>query len=157
MNLSAKELGGLGEMLFCTEAIRRGFIVSKPLIDTRKYDVVIDNRQGGLFRIQIKSTAKPDAMDGSYKFNISSGRDKKVKYTPDDIDFIVCVSADKGLFFVMPAEEIRGRLTIRMYPDKPSSATYNYLGAWDSFFLKRSNCSEQSSFSKGLIEDGQFS
>lgn len=139
MNLSAKELGGLGEMLFCTEAIRRGFIISKPLIDTRKYDVVLDNRHGSLFRVQIKASAKPVAMDGSYKFNLGSGAKKKVKYTADDIDFIVCIGVDKNYFFIMPVADVNDRVTARMYPDKPSSATYNYLGAWDSFLFGESD------------------
>ena len=135
-NLDNKEVGGIGELMFSTEALKRGFIVSKPLIDTRKYDLVLDNRQGRLIRVQVKTTVvNPDAREGSFKFNIGHGRTGKKTYTNDNIDFLACYALHENTFFIIPVAAVRGQVTVRINSNNPDSKFLRYKEAWDLLFV----------------------
>lgn len=135
-NLENKEVGGIGELIFSTAALKKGFIVSKPLLDTRKYDLVLDNRQGRLLRVQIKTTAiSSDATDGSFKFNISHGRKGKEAYTTNDIDFFVCYAYKAETFYIIPVSATQGQTTVRINENNSESKFTKYREAWDLFFV----------------------
>ena len=48
--------GDLGELILTTELVSRGLVVSIPFGSSHHYDLVVENREGELLKVQVKST-----------------------------------------------------------------------------------------------------
>lgn len=92
-------LGCYAETLFSTECIKRGIIVSKPLLDSSPYDVIVDN-QIGLFKVQVKFTSKvPDGNHTSVQISL---KNSIKQYTIEAVDYFAIYSSYWGGFFIIP-------------------------------------------------------
>ena len=110
-----KHRGDTNELRFMLLYHELGYTISKPIGDNAKYDVIVDNGIN-LERIQIKSTTRKDIHKGSdaYSCLVCHGSASKIKYTKNDIDFIVVYVIPEKTWYKIPVEEIKGK-NVRLY------------------------------------------
>lgn len=87
--------GDYGESSFMTEAIKRGYVVSKPFGAAEFYDIVLDNGTS-LFKIQVKAAngyKKKDSKRLEYRF---------YDLIPIGYDFAVLFNIDTSDFYIIP-------------------------------------------------------
>jgi len=111
---NAKHIGDLAEMDFMLQAASRGFPVAKPFGDNEHYDVMVDAGTR-IWRVQVKTAA----FYRNHAFAVRShwsGYRHVAPYTPADIDFLAAFIRGLRIWYLIPAKEIRGRLTLNLYP-----------------------------------------
>jgi hypothetical protein len=90
-------IGCYGETLFFAECIKRGFSVSKPLLDSSPYDCIVDTHKA-LYKVQIKSTGKaPNDGDPNIKTPLQNN---KVEYSMGLVDYFAVYSTYYNGFFI---------------------------------------------------------
>ena len=111
------ELTELKCQMFCLE---RGFIVSKPIVDNARYDLLLDYNNK-FYRIQIKTSRWMSEEHEGIVFNCKSqhsiaGGNKIMKYTPEEVDFFM--TEFKGEFYLIPCEKAKSEMRLRFKPTK---------------------------------------
>ena len=92
------ELTELKCQMFCLE---RGFIVSKPIVDNARYDLLLDYNNK-FYRIQIKhSTEKENSFLVRTRYDVrDNGRVRKETYKSEDVDYFM--TEFNGVFYMFP-------------------------------------------------------
>lgn len=96
-------IGNYAELVFIAECIKRGYIVSIPMIQKPTYDCIVETDKG-IYKIQVKSTTRKQSKYGSYKIRAS----KKQKgnlfayYEVEEIDFMAFYIWELHGFFIIP-------------------------------------------------------
>ena len=111
------ELTELKCQMFCLE---RGFIVSKPIVDNARYDLLLDYNNK-FYRIQIKTSRWMSEEHEGIVFNCKSqhsiaGGNKIMKYTPEEVDFFM--TEFEGEFYLIPCEKVKSEMRLRFKPTK---------------------------------------
>ena len=118
--MNTRTIGELTELkcqIFCLE---KGYIVSKPIVDNARYDLLLDYN-GKFYRIQIKTSRWMSEDHEGIIFNCKSqhsisGGNKIMKYTPDEIDFFMTEFENK--FYLVPCENAKNEMRLRFKPTK---------------------------------------
>lgn len=119
--LNTVSLGDCGESYAIMQFIKKGAIVSKPLTNNVRYDLLVEINNK-IYRVQVKTTTS--IKDGKMEFatkttNYVKGHWKSVAYSINEIDlfFLYCLENNWcGLF--IPKDTIPQSLTIRLIPPK---------------------------------------
>lgn len=111
------ELTELKCQMFCLE---KGFIISKPIVDNARYDLLLDYNNK-IYRIQIKTSRWMSEEHEGIIFNCKSqhsvsGGNKIMKYTPDEIDFFM--TEFEGEFYLVPCNKAKSEMRLRFKPTK---------------------------------------
>ena len=110
MLLNQKQIYGITtELIVAQKFIEKGFIVSIPLGNTSRYDMIVDTDKER-YRVQVKHASLND--NGSYTINTSNNVSTTTQrytkhYTKDDVDFIASVVEDQ--LVIIPVEEIENK------------------------------------------------
>lgn len=132
-DLPVKTLGSVAELKFQYEALRRGLQVSVPITDNLKYDVIIANDRGKVFRVQIKSCQNVEKKHlQNYRFNTSSGATGKLKYSVEDVDIFALYIFPLDLFYFIPIKQITG-ISTRVNPADKNHRYEIYRDFWRTF------------------------
>lgn len=132
--MNSKQLNGTkSELLAEYFLINQGYIVSKPINDFLEYDFVIDDRNGNLYKIQVKTVYFDNNKQrwlGSCVTSHIRGNGRRVnkKYTNQSFDFGVFICADYNSIYMIPISLIAGRRSITFYPngkDNKSNTRYS--------------------------------
>ena len=108
--------GCVAEYTFGVECLKRGIIVSFPILDSCVYDCIADTGKD-IFRIQIKSTGKKKEKNRS-----TIQANWHTIYSKKDVDyFAVWVDAYKGFFIF----ENIGQQSIRLNLENDNSKFFN--------------------------------
>jgi len=109
--------GCFAEQLFAVECLKRGIIVSYPIIDSSPYDCIAD-KENKLYKIQVKYSGK-----GYLNHRKTVQCNWHLSYTKQDVDyFAVYVEMFKG-FFIFPNNGIQK--CIRVSPTNANSKYFN--------------------------------
>ena len=132
---SNKALGTIWEYQFFTKALELGHGLYVPAGDNLPVDCVIGSN-GGLKRVQIKGTArnqKDNAGFGRYKIIAGTGQSSKKPIDCNEVDIIAVYLNNADTWYIVPCEELNGKVALWFYPDNPDSkAKYEkYKEAWD--------------------------
>lgn len=90
-------IGCYGELLFFSECIKRGYSISKPVLDSSPYDCIVDNNES-LFKVQIKSSGK-EPRDGEPNVQVPIQNNKR-EYSSDLVDYFAIYSTYYNGFFI---------------------------------------------------------
>ena len=97
-------------------------------------DSGIDLILGNGKRLQVKSSMKADATY-SYTFNFKSYHKKEGYYIPHnlkEVDYIVLWAVNDDVFFIIPSEIIRSKLSVKMWTDTHRETKYTkFRGRWE--------------------------
>ena len=124
------QIGIAGEHLVCADLITKGhhtYLSDQGL----PYDVVADIN-GKLYKIQVKTTAKPRAIPQrktytpAYLFWIKrKGKNGNRIYTETDYDFMALVALDKKIVGYVPFNNVKG--TMHLNEEKLQALTFEHL------------------------------
>jgi len=116
--------GEWAELRFMARAAEQGLNVSKPWGETAHYDFAVE--EGGHFvRVQVKSTMFKDR--GGYSCTVRGWRGP---YVGDVFDFVAAYLILEDLWYIIPAEMIRGQGSVAIYPQLKNSKYAPYKEAW---------------------------
>ena len=101
--------GDVGEARAIYEYVKMGYVVSKPINDKAKYDLIIDT-DDGLKRVQVKTSSREPTQSGGYQVKIDSGyanHNESVSKGREDGDYdILFILLHTGDAWSIPVEEI---------------------------------------------------
>jgi len=120
----AKLRGEWAELCFLIKATEKGFRVSKPWGETGRYDFAVEH-EAHFVRVQVKSTMFKDR--GGYSCSVRGCRGPN---KGDPFDFVAAYLIPKNLWYIIPAEKIRGQGSIALYPNLKKSKYGPYKEAW---------------------------
>lgn len=105
-------------------AAEQGLQVTKPWGETARYDFGVED--GGRFvRVQVKSTMFKDR--GGYSCSV---RGSCGVYQEDVFDLVAVYVIPEDLWYIIPAEKIRGQGSVAIYPKLKRSKYDCYKEAW---------------------------
>lgn len=116
-------VGDIGESVAIAAFTKAGLVVSKPLSNNAKYDLIIE-LNNKLYKVQVKSTnsIKNDKMYFATKTtNYSKGSWSSNTYTKEDVDifFLYCLENDwAGLFFIEDSTSAPINITLHLATPK---------------------------------------
>jgi len=112
-------IGCYGETLFFAECIKRGYNVSKPILDSSVYDCIVDTHSG-LYKVQIKSTGKePREEDPNIQIALQNN---KKDYSIDLVDYFAVYSTYYNGFFIFKNQ------------GDMQSIRFSLTGKWKDYF-----------------------
>ena len=106
-------------------AAEYGLQVSKPWGETAHYDFAVEHN-GHFVRVQVKSTMFRDR--GGYSCTVRGCRGP---YVGDVFDFLAAYLIPEDIWYIIPAEMIRGQGSIALYPRLKKSKYGRYREAWE--------------------------
>jgi len=114
--------GDIAELKFAAICMELGYVVSKPMTQDAKYDLIVDI-DDCLFKIQVKSTSYQNTGNSRYYFNcMVCTRDLggKRMYMTNEVDFFAVYVSPYNAWYLIPIDEITSK-TIKLYPQKDLS------------------------------------
>lgn len=129
MNISTQFKGTITELKVATYLLEQGYIVSQPLVQDSKYDLIIDVHNK-LIRLQVKTARRhPKNKGESIVFNCRSTTNnvreyKQRYYSTEEVDFFATYW--DGYVFLIPINECSAEKTLWLEKPKQSSSTYAY-------------------------------
>jgi hypothetical protein len=117
--------GEWAELCFMVRAAEHGLHVSKPWGETSHYDFAVEY-DGHFVRVQVKSTMFKDR--GGYSCSV---RGSAGPYEGDPFDFVAVYLIPEDLWYIIPAEEIRGQGSVAIYPRLKNAKYGGYKEAWE--------------------------
>ena len=134
-----KRSGAVYEYKFFAKAMDKGLEVFVPAGDHLPQDCHVVNKDGVIFRVQVKGTGL--AVDEGVKrkiprFRLSTFTGTKV-HSPincNDVDVVVGYVAPLDLFYIIPCQLLNGTTTW-VYPNDPKTKSFTeiYREKWDVF------------------------
>ena len=97
MMLSSHFIGEISEQIAALAFLKLGYMVSKPLVQSSKYDFIVEINHN-LYKIQVKTGQLKEESYILFATSTSHTNTKKtinLTYTSDDVDFFVVVCEDK--------------------------------------------------------------
>ena len=114
-----KSIGELSELIVATALARAGYLISLPIGENSRYDMIID-KDGELSRVQVKTGR---VRNGAILFNTYSSHyhrnDGACKSYTDQIDFFgVCCHELKSVYLIPIADTAPRSGSLRVRPTK---------------------------------------
>jgi hypothetical protein len=117
-------LGQIAEQKFTVGAVENGFRVCRPITHDSPYDFIIE-KEGILFRIQVKSTSR-EPYGGKKTYQVSINRD----YEQSAFDYYAIFVGAIGLFHLVPKALITTK-TIHFRLNRSECKFGGYRDNWE--------------------------
>lgn len=104
-----------------------GMGVSKPLGDSRRYDVLVE-AGGRILRVQVKSTLYK-RRGNEYSLNVMGPQRKP--YMAGTVDFFAVYLIPEDEWYIIPYEALGEKLTLHFSPRGGRQKYARYREAWD--------------------------
>ena len=95
--MNTVSIGDIGEAMAIADFTKAGFVVSAPLSNNARYDLIIDNGEK-IYRVQVKTTesVKDEKMIFATKTtNYSKGNWKSTRYSINEVDIFYLYCLEK--------------------------------------------------------------
>jgi hypothetical protein len=123
-----QQRGEWAELYFMMQAAGLGMKVSRPFAASSQYDVGVE-RQLGVLRVQVKSTAYKRTDENSYNVNVIGARKKR--YAPGTVDFFAVLLIPIDSWYIIPYEVIAGmNVSLSFTPENVQQKYLRYREAW---------------------------
>ncbi|HZC23124.1 MAG TPA: group I intron-associated PD-(D/E)XK endonuclease [Candidatus Binatia bacterium] len=122
-----KERGEWAELCFMAKAAGLGMGVSRPLGESRRYDVLVE-AGGRILRVQVKSTIYR-RRGNSYSLNVMGPGRKG--YKKGTVDFFAVYLIPEDEWYIIPYEVLGKKLTVHFCPGGGRQKYAQYREAWD--------------------------
>jgi hypothetical protein len=120
-----KRRGEWAELRFMAMAAEHGLQVTKPWGEMARYDFAVEY-EGQFWRVQVKSTMFLDR--GGYTVTVRDSHGGP--YAGDPFDFVAAYVIPEDIWYIIPAERIRGQGNVGLYPWLKKSKYGEYKEAW---------------------------
>jgi hypothetical protein len=121
-----KERGEWAELCFMAKAAGMGMLVSKPLDDSCRYDVLVE-AGGRILRVQVKSTIYR-RREGEYSLNVMGPGRKRYKKGTVDFFAVYLIPVDE--WYIIPYKALRKTLTLHFRSVGGRQKYRRYREAW---------------------------
>ena len=122
-----KERGEWAELCFMAKAAGQGLSVSKPLGDSRRYDVLVEAGRR-IARVQVKSTIYCRRRN-EYSLNVMGPGRKR--YQEGTVDFFAVYLIRLDEWYIIPYAALGKKLTLHLVPGGGRRKYGKYREAWD--------------------------
>jgi PD-(D/E)XK endonuclease len=120
--------GEWAELEFMARAAERGLRVSKPYGNSGRYDVVVENDKGRLWRVQVKSTLYW-RRNREYSLNVLGP--KRTPYRDGDIDFLAILLVPLRTWYIIPFAATRRCFSLHFTAHSKRHKWRKYREAWE--------------------------
>src|SRR3954464_809706 len=121
-----KERGEWVELCFMAKAAGLGIAVSKPMGESRRYDVLVE-AGGRIARVQVKSTIYCRRRN-EYSLNVMGPGRKSYKEGTVDFFAVYLIPVDE--WYIIPYKGLGKKLTLHFRPDGGRQKYRKYREAW---------------------------
>lgn len=128
--LNTRDRGEFSELKFSMIAIEMGLRISKPIFSGLPYDFIVD-KDGSLFKIQIKSTA--NFQNKKYSANLAHGNKLKKEYCPKEVDCFGVHIVPLDLWYIFSIHDTVNKAHFSTNPEDPKDHYYKYINNWSLF------------------------
>ena len=136
--MNTNQIGDIGEAIAIAEFTKAGAIVSKPLSDNARYDLIIE-WNNKLYKVQVKTTQSSNEntkmIFATKTTNYTKGHWKSTAYESGEVDlfFLYCLENNWfGLWNVTNLKEIKSSLTLRFcLPKTGQKSNINLIEDYD--------------------------
>ena len=134
MTSNMKRRGSQYEAAFVTQALKRGLDILEPYGDYMPYDVMVQNADGRIQRIQVKGTNSPIKGKPGYKILAASGNIKKVALSPEKVDVLAAYVEPEDTWYLIPVVKLNGNMSVYLNPNTKLNGRYEvWKEAWNVF------------------------
>ena len=132
MNL--KRRGSQYEAAFATQALKRGLDILEPYGDYMPYDVMVQNGDGRIVRVQVKGTGNQIKNKPGYKVIAATGNATKTPINPDEVDVLAAYVEPEDTWYVIPVVKLKGNVSVYLNPNTKRNGRYEvWKEAWNVF------------------------
>ena len=132
MNL--KRRGSQYEAAFATQALKRGLDILAPYGDYMPYDVMVQNGDGRILRVQVKGTGNQIKNKPGYKVIAATGNATKTPINPDEVDVLAAYVEPEDTWYVIPVVKLKGNVSVYLNPNTKRNGRYEvWKEAWNVF------------------------
>ena len=132
MNL--KRRGRQYEAAFATQALKRGLDILEPYGDYMPYDVMVQNGDGRILRVQVKGTGNQIKNKPGYKVIAATGNSTKTPINPDEVDVLAAYVEPEDTWYVIPVVKLKGNVSVYLNPNTKRNGRYEvWKEAWNVF------------------------
>jgi len=131
---NTKRRGSQYEAAFVTQALKRGLDILEPYGDYMPYDVMVQNADGRIQRVQVKGTSTRIKGKPGYKVIAAHGNTTKVPINPDEVDVLAAYIEPEDCWYLIPLRKIDGGVSVYLNPNSKVNAKYEvWKEAWNVF------------------------
>jgi PD-(D/E)XK nuclease superfamily protein len=123
---NGKRRGEWAELVFAARGMREGLALLRPWGESSGYDFVVDQQNGRIVRVQVKSTVFREGTGYS-----CSMKDSKGPYKKNSFEFVAAYVIPEDVWFIIPEKKVRGKWSVGLYPNLEVSKYGEYKEAWD--------------------------
>ena len=135
--------GEWAESVFMEHATEHGLAVSKPWGEMNSYDFVV-GKSGRFVSVQVKSTTAE--LEDGY---ICTVRGAHKAYRAGSFDFLAAYVVPADAWYIIPAELIRGKESLTLYPNSKKAKYEKYREAWHLLKEAAGSCADRASQEAG--------
>ena len=132
--MNPKRRGSQYESAFVTQALKRGLDILEPYGDYMPYDVMVQNADGRIQRVQVKGTNSQIKNKPGYKVIAASGNATKTPINSDEVDVLAAYVEPEDTWYVTPVKKLTGHVSVYLNPNTKQNGRYEvWKEAWNVF------------------------
>ena len=132
--MNPKRRGSQYESAFVTQALKRGLDILEPYGDYMPYDVMVQNADGRIQRVQVKGTGARIKGKPGYKIIAASGNTGKTPLNPEEVDVLAAYVELEDTWYLIPIKKLKGNVSVYLNPNTKRNGRYEvWKEAWNVF------------------------
>ena len=132
--MNPKRRGSQYEAAFVTQALKRGLDILEPYGDYMPYDVMVQNGDGRILRVQVKGTGNQIKNKPGYKVIAATGNATKTPINPDEVDVLAAYVEPEDTWYVLPVVKLKVNVSVYLNPNTKRNGRYEvWKEAWNVF------------------------
>lgn len=131
--MNSKDIGNLGEHIAIVELLKNDIVISRPLGDNARYDLILDINET-LYTCQVKSTASSSADLAEFWLSSSQAHrgGGRHKYS---VDVFCLVDINNNKVFLLPNIDDRSSIKIRY--NVSNSPNQKNINMWYDYTIEK--------------------
>ena len=131
---NTKRRGSQYEALFVAQALKRGLDILEPYGDYMPYDVMVQNADGRIQRVQVKGTGARIKGKPGFKIIAASGNTTKAPINPGEVDVLAAYVEPEDVWYLIPVVKLTGNVSVYLNPHSKVNGKYEvWQEAWNVF------------------------
>jgi len=132
--MNPKRRGSQYESAFVTQALKRGLDILEPYGDYMPYDVMVQNGDGRILRVQVKGTSSQIKNKPGYKVIAATGNTTKTPINPEEVDVLAAYVEPEDTWYLIPVKKLTGNVSVYLNPNTKQNGRYEvWKEAWNVF------------------------
>ena len=131
---NTKRRGSQYEAAFVVQALKRGLDILEPVGDYMPYDLMVQNVDKRIQRVQVKGTSSQIKNKPGYKVIAASGNATKTPINPEEVDVLAAYVEPEDTWYLIPVVKLTGNVSVYLNPNTKQNGRYEvWKEAWNVF------------------------